>query len=187
MGGPWGYEIQADQEVEYRCCPLCFRAYSDYENTAVVPCWQCRDEVPLSRFGNLHVEEWRNMPDLLGGANDPLLDGFSEDIECQYDDMKECWLAEEVARGMASIADLQRRLAISEGALRMAKEGTQFDPLGMVLISKLEGRVVSTRDALTVANDSVRGSMRRLARHGSDIDVMHRRDMRWYRREGYGE
>lgn len=47
--GAWNYELSADSDIHKRCCPLCFQAYSDFELTAVVPCWHCRDKIPLSQ------------------------------------------------------------------------------------------------------------------------------------------
>lgn len=43
------YELSADSDIHKRCCPLCFQAYSDFELTAVVPCWHCRDKIPLAQ------------------------------------------------------------------------------------------------------------------------------------------
>ena len=40
--GRWSYEISADHDIDEAFCPLCFAAYSDYEDTVVVPCWACR-------------------------------------------------------------------------------------------------------------------------------------------------
>jgi hypothetical protein len=51
--GPWGYRLTADQDIDERGCPLCFRNYSDYEVTALAPCWRCRDEVSLANCGPL--------------------------------------------------------------------------------------------------------------------------------------
>ena len=47
--GAWNYELSADSDINRRCCPLCFQAYSDFELTAVVPCWHCRDKIPLAQ------------------------------------------------------------------------------------------------------------------------------------------
>lgn len=45
--GAWDYEIAADSDIFTRCCPLCFQAYSDFEVTALSPCWHCRDKMSL--------------------------------------------------------------------------------------------------------------------------------------------
>jgi len=45
--GPWNYPLSADSDIHQRCCPLCFQAYSDFERTAVVPCWHCREKMEL--------------------------------------------------------------------------------------------------------------------------------------------
>ena len=49
MPGPWNYGIAADTDISQRCCPLCLQAYSDFEQSAVVPCWHCRDKIPLAK------------------------------------------------------------------------------------------------------------------------------------------
>lgn len=46
--GKWNYDMAADSDIFTRGCPLCFQVYSDFEVTAVSPCWHCRDKISLS-------------------------------------------------------------------------------------------------------------------------------------------
>lgn len=56
--GPWAYDISADHDIDTAFCPMCRSAYSDYEVTAVVPCWRCRDSVSLASIGGIGQSEY---------------------------------------------------------------------------------------------------------------------------------
>lgn len=105
-GGVYQYGLTADQDIEERTCPQCFRPFSDYEDTAVFPCWQCRYEVPLASFGSLETA-WDQTPPMDVRPFDVLTDIDPErrmDIEHHFDEEKEGWL-------MAMVADREAALA----------------------------------------------------------------------------
>jgi len=77
--GAWNYELSADSDIHRRCCPLCFQAYSDFELTAVVPCWHCRDKIPLAQAISIAASVSVPMED----NNPPEIEG-SDDVMISY-------------------------------------------------------------------------------------------------------
>lgn len=83
--GAWNYELSADSDIYKRCCPLCFQAYSDFELTAVVPCWHCRDKMPLAQAisiaASVSVPMEDNNPPEIEGSDDVMISYLLDQIQ----------------------------------------------------------------------------------------------------------
>lgn len=136
LRGMWGYKITADQDIEERCCPQCFRAYSDYEVRATAPCLLCRTEVELSSLGCLSQTEAEYSDTMCR-----LGDGQLERYELEMCERKVDWR-------MAELTDAAMRLIDFQDELR--RTGPQSGVAAKV--KELRVNIDRARDALHLAN-----------------------------------
>lgn len=91
--GPWGYPVSVDGDPTIAFCPKCFSHYSDFEKTAVVPCWNCRaydqSTIPIDALGEYTTQEEHDWQRESGGAYAVSVTMQSEAASKHYSDLRD--------------------------------------------------------------------------------------------------